>query len=240
MTDKEFLEELNKLPDLKNRFMKVLSIATNSGKEFVTLADDAEMAVITQMRHLGKETLQNWANNEMLRVSKNTHKQIKDAKKHVKKNSGGTPPMAKYGSQAKYLIDFYHASEYLAAAAHECAADNHKKWLHTQQQLLKVGRYKIVLNNLKNYALTHEGSATHKCYSYLMRRLHQLHYDEAIKYDLPIGSGEIESAHRYIIQNRVKIQGAWWLLGNAESMISLSICRANNDWKCYWENCDAA
>ncbi len=89
-------------------------------------------------------------------------------------------------------------------------------------------------------ALTHEGSATHKCYSYLMRRLHQLHYDEAIKYDLPIGSGEIESAHRYIIQNRVKIQGAWWLLGNAESMISLSICRANNDWKCYWENCDAA
>lgn len=51
-----------------------MSIATNSGKEFVTLADDAEMAIITQMRHLGKETLQNWANNEMVRVAKNTQK----------------------------------------------------------------------------------------------------------------------------------------------------------------------
>lgn len=26
-----------------------------------------------------------------------------------------------FGGKAKYLIDFYHASEYLAAASHECA-----------------------------------------------------------------------------------------------------------------------
>ncbi len=95
MTDKDFLEELNKHPELKNRFKEVLSIAANSGKELVTLADDAEMQVITQMRHLGKETLQNWANNEVLRTSRNVQKQIKDAKKHVKKNSGGTPHMGK-------------------------------------------------------------------------------------------------------------------------------------------------
>lgn len=145
-----------------------------------------------------------------------------------------------FGSQAKYLIDFYHASEYLAAASHECAVETPKKWLHTQQQLLKVGRHNIVLNHLKEYAMIHEDSATNKCYHYLKRRLHQLHYDEAIKYDLPIGSGEIESAHRYIIQNRVKIQGAWWLLDNAESMINLSICKANNNWEDYWDNSYAA
>lgn len=145
-----------------------------------------------------------------------------------------------FGSQAKYLIDFYHASEYLAAAALELAANNSKMWLHLQQQLLKVGRHNMVLNNLKDYAMANENSATNKCYNYLKRRLHQLHYDEAIKHGLPIGSGEIESAHRYIIQNRVKIQGAWWLLDNAESMISLSICKANNDWNKYWYHCDAA
>lgn len=145
-----------------------------------------------------------------------------------------------FGSQAKYLIDFYHASEYLAAASHECAVATPKKWLHTQQQLLKVGRHDIVLHHLKNYAMTNEDSATNKCYYYLKRRVHQLHYDEAIKHNLPIGSGEIESAHRYIIQNRVKIQGAWWILGNAESMINLSIYRANNNWVSYWENYYAA
>lgn len=91
MTDKEFLEECDKHPDLKNRFKEILSLASNKGKELVTLADEAEMEVISQMRNLGKETLQNWANSEALRVSRNVQKQIKDAKKHVKKNSGGTP-----------------------------------------------------------------------------------------------------------------------------------------------------
>lgn len=91
MTDKEFLEELNAHPDLKNRFKEILSIAANSGKERVTLADDAEMQVISQMRQLGKETLQNWASNESTRISTNVQSQVKDAKKHVKKNSAGIP-----------------------------------------------------------------------------------------------------------------------------------------------------
>jgi hypothetical protein len=134
------------------------------------------------------------------------------------------------------LVDFYHASEYLAAASHECSKIEPMKWLHAQQQLLKCGNYPTVLNNLKDYAMANEGSATHKCYHYLKKRTHQLHYNEAIRNNLPIGSGEIESAHRYIIQNRVKITGAWWLIDNAESMISLNVCRANNAWDNYWEN----
>jgi hypothetical protein len=63
-----------------------------------------------------------------------------------------------------------------------------------------------------------------------------LHYYEAIQNDLPIGSGEIESGHRYIIQNRIKITGAWWLEDNAESMANLSVHRANNKWDEYWES----
>jgi len=90
MTDKEFLEALEKHPNLKNRFKEVLSIANNSGHELVTLADEAEEQVISQMRQLGRETLQEWANNEVSRVSNNVTAQRKDAKKHIKKNSGGT------------------------------------------------------------------------------------------------------------------------------------------------------
>lgn len=145
-----------------------------------------------------------------------------------------------FGSQASYLIDFYHASEYLAAASHECTKIEPKKWLHAKQQLLKCGHYEKVLNDIKNYALTNEGSATYKCYHYLKKRSHQLHYDKAIKNNLPIGSGEIESAHRYIIQSRIKITGAWWLIDNAESMICLSINKANKNWETYWANAKAA
>ncbi len=96
-----------------------------------------------------------------------------------------------FGSQAKYLLDFYHASEYLAAASHECATIEPVKWLHAQQQLLKCDKYEMVLNNLRNYELEHEGNATYACYYYLHKRKNQLHYADAISNDLPIGSGEI-------------------------------------------------
>jgi hypothetical protein len=41
--------------------------------------------------------------------------------------------------------------------------------------------------------------------------------------DLPIGSGEIESAHRYIAQQRLKRPGAWWRVKHAEYMFELRV-----------------
>jgi hypothetical protein len=66
-------------------------------------------------------------------------------------------------------------------------------------------------------------------------RTHQaLNYKTAIEQNLPIGSGEVESAHRYVIQKRLKIAGAWWEKENARDMLALRILRANNKWDDYW------
>ena len=46
----------------------------------------------------------------------------------------------------------------------------------------------------------------------------------------------IESAHRYVIQERLKLPGAWWIAGNIESMLALRVVRANDDWGKYWAN----
>lgn len=35
----------------------------------------------------------------------------------------------------------------------------------------------------------------------------------------PIGSGEIEAGHRHVIQERLKISGAWWLEQTTEGML---------------------
>jgi len=48
--------------------------------------------------------------------------------------------------------------------------------------------------------------------------------------------GEIESAHRYVIQERLKIAGAWWKEDNAQNMLGLRTIRANNDWDDYWDS----
>jgi hypothetical protein len=69
----------------------------------------------------------------------------------------------------------------------------------------------------------------------LINRPKHLNYQDAIKRDLPIGSGEIESAHRYVVQQRLKRPGAWWLAPNAERMLALRVHRANRLWSGYWQ-----
>jgi hypothetical protein len=55
---------------------------------------------------------------------------------------------------------------------------------------------------------------------------------------LPIGSGEIASAHRYVVQQRLKRPGAWRSPDNADAMLALRLARANNQWSQYWQEID--
>jgi len=73
------------------------------------------------------------------------------------------------------------------------------------------------------------------CHRYIKNRPEQLDYKTAIERELPIGSGEIESAHRYVLQKRLKLAGAWWSIEHAKNMINLRTCRANDLWDDYWK-----
>ncbi|MCM8638068.1 hypothetical protein [Accumulibacter sp.] len=73
-------------------------------------------------------------------------------------------------------------------------------------------------------------------YRYLTNRPGQFNYRDALMAKLPIGSGEVESAHRYVIQDRLKRAGAWWKLKNARHMLALRVCRANQEWDSYWQS----
>lgn len=143
------------------------------------------------------------------------------------------------GSQGKFTLDFFHVSEYLAIAAKCLPLEVSNNWLLDQQNKLKKNETASVLAELQKHGsgclLKNECPAM-TCYNYMIKRTHQLDYKTAIDRDLPIGSGEIESAHRYIIQKRVKIPGAWWLPENADSMVALQVSRANREWNHYWES----
>lgn len=143
-----------------------------------------------------------------------------------------------FGKNATYLIDFYHLCEYLSATASSCAPNNEKIWLDEQKRLLKANEWSQVLLALQPHIelqnIPEENAPVRTCYRYIKNRSHQLNYKAAIDDDLPIGSGEIESAHRYVIQKRLKIAGAWWLEKNAENMLALRVGRANKQWESYW------
>ena len=149
-----------------------------------------------------------------------------------------------FGEKATYLIDFYHLCEYLSAAARICAPKGERAWLEQQKALLKESETLQVLQGLEPYIEEREKSdedaPVRVCYRYIANRLHQLDYKTAIKEGLPIGSGEIESAHRYVIQKRLKIAGAWWKEENAADMLALRVNRANGLWDDYWNKRKAA
>ena len=94
-----------------------------------------------------------------------------------------------------------------------------------------------VLQNIQDHlqiCASKENCPAVKCLNYLSKRLHQLDYKGALEAGLPIGSGEIESGHRSVIQARLKIPGAWWDIDNAENMLALRTIRANGLWNQYW------
>ena len=53
--------------------------------------------------------------------------------------------------------------------------------------------------------------------------------------DPPIGSGTVESANRSVVQNRLKILGAWWKEDNASAMLALRRTRVDGEWEQYWK-----
>ena len=145
----------------------------------------------------------------------------------------------RFAEQASYLCDFYHVSEYVAAAAAPIAGRQAREWLHWQQHLLKENRLAEVLSELAPHVepdgIKDEEAPVRACFRYLDNRSDQLDYQGALKAGLPIGSGEIESGHRSVIQERLKISGAWWLEENARKMLALRVTRANEEWQAYWQ-----
>jgi hypothetical protein len=126
----------------------------------------------------------------------------------------------------------------LGNASPVCAPDNPAAWLEQQKRRLKHHHVAAVLKALRPYresdTVPDEQAPVRSAYRYIHNRLEQLDYKGALAAELPIGSGEIQSAHRYVIQQRLKRSGSWWTVENAWAMLALRVLRQNQDWQSYW------
>ena len=155
----------------------------------------------------------------------------------------------RFADQAKFLVDFYHVSEYLAAASELLGEGKKAFWFKQQQRRLKANQTSEVIKELTKLeaiekaklanatnrtSITKEEQPASACRRYLENRLEYLDYKTALKSGLPISSGETESGHRWVIQVRLKKAGAWWKTDNAERMLKLRTMRASGEWATYW------
>ena len=90
LSDEEILRGLNANPQIKDRIASLLAVVDDSAGD-LKLADAAEMRLIEEIRRLGQEAMQAWAERQVER----TEQELRGgggAPREGRKNSAGTPP----------------------------------------------------------------------------------------------------------------------------------------------------
>ena len=127
---------------------------------------------------------------------------------------------------ARQILDYYHCSSYLHAVAEaqygaDAARASH--WLEATLARLFCGEGSGVVWGLQRMQPVSEEAeeAIGTALTYLQKRLHQVDFGSHRKGGYPIGSGAIESAHRFIGHVRLKRSGAWWYKENSNAILAL-------------------
>ena len=137
--------------------------------------------------------------------------------------------------KATQILDFYHAIEYLADFAETAISDSEARslWRSEQIEHLRNGQIDRVIGAIRRRARG-ATAVVEQCAArvvgYYRANRQRMRYDEYLSRGLYIGSGAIESAHRTVIQRRMKLSGQRWEQTGAENMLNLRVASLSGKW----------
>ena len=136
---------------------------------------------------------------------------------------------------ATQILDWFHACEHLCEFGREYFNDEDEKikWLEEQKALLYESKTTEVINKIISLNTTKESveNSKNKLLQYYQTNKDRMDYKKyrAIGAGL-IGSGAIESAHRTVIQKRMKLSGQRWTKKGAQNMLNLRCGKLSGKW----------
>jgi hypothetical protein len=148
-----------------------------------------------------------------------------------------------FGVTITIVLDLVHVIEYLWRAAyafHAASSDEAEKWVDDRLLALLNGRSGgEMAKSLRAMVQSHKLDAAaaqpvERTAQYLVNNTRLLHYDRALAEGLPIATGVIEGACRYLVKDRMGRTGACWSLTGAEAVLRLRALRASGDFDDYW------
>lgn len=141
---------------------------------------------------------------------------------------------ATHHSRAVQILDFFHAMQHLCDFSKACFKDapEGERWIKQQQQLLENNGCAQVIDHIrqlvcKNRQLKKQQKALLNYFQENQKRMQYKTYREK---GWMIGSGPIESAHRQVIQQRMKLSGQHWTKAGAQQMANLRVAYCSNQW----------
>jgi hypothetical protein len=151
------------------------------------------------------------------------------------------------GVEVTIIVDFVHVLEYIWDAARALFGESNVKsesWVGDRLLALLTGRSggevakTIRWWAARNKKLDEQAQrAVDVSCDYLADRTRTrlMHYQEALRDGLPIATGVIEGACRYLVKDRMDRTGARWSLTGAEAVLRLRALRASGDFDAYWQ-----
>lgn len=91
-SDEAILRGLNAHPQIESRIASMLAVVEDAAGDLKE-ADAAEMRLIEEIRRMGQEAMQAWANRQV-EILEQEIRRGGQAQREGKKNSAGTPPLA--------------------------------------------------------------------------------------------------------------------------------------------------
>lgn len=139
----------------------------------------------------------------------------------------------------QFILDYYHFREHLYTTATEMnlQGEAKEKWVAEKSSLAWEGQAKKLLKDLEREYEKTQIDKIRQLKSYLERFKNSIDYKRFKDLGFSIGSGESESAHKYITQKRLKLPGTWWLPENVNPMLALRIIKHNGWWNEFWGDC---
>jgi hypothetical protein len=144
------------------------------------------------------------------------------------------------------LVDVVHVLEYLWNAGRALFGETNReaeKWVGDRFLALITGRTGGEVAQTSRWwaKRKHPGEAAQQAIDttckYLADRTRTrlLGYAAALRDGLPIATGVIEGACRYLVKDRMDRTGARWSLTGAEAVLRLRAVRASGDFDAYWQ-----
>ena len=134
--------------------------------------------------------------------------------------------------KAVQILDYFHAMEYLADFADTCFKNKEEKkaWIESMEQLLNDDKVVNVIEQLNTMATSDEPKSAEcrdklkSLLSYYNSHQNRMLYGTYRQKGYLVGSGPIESAHRNVIQKRLKLSGQRWTEEGARNIACLRAC----------------
>lgn len=136
--------------------------------------------------------------------------------------------------QAIQILDFYHAMENVGRYISICRNTNKEldKTMKKVGHILKTKGVKTMINYINNIPCDTKEKQERKknLLTYLKNNKKRMDYPKYLKQNLLIGSGAIESAHRTVLQKRMKQSGQRWSEQGLKNMINLRVISMSGHW----------